>query len=61
MVDGPRGSSLPGLDLEATGPQGMRMSMLRIIVKDRVYQLMFLRLSENAELFQQFLSSFSLR
>ncbi|WP_375771278.1 hypothetical protein NR798_10380 [Archangium gephyra] len=64
-VNAPKGSSersFPGRDIEATqGPEGMRISIRMILVKDRMYQIMFMHKNEDTGLFKQLLSTFSLQ
>lgn len=63
-VEGPKGGEqpFPGRDLEAIqGSEGMRISVRMILVKDRLYQIMFMRQGEKNEPFKQLLSTFSLQ
>lgn len=63
-VDGPEGGderSFPGRDLEAIQEsEGRRVSLRIILVKDRVYQIMYMHKDEKTETFKQFLSTFAL-
>jgi hypothetical protein len=61
-VPGPKaGKSYPGRDYEATAPQGMRISTRLILVGDRLYQIIFVRMGEKNDPFKQLVASFTLQ
>lgn len=63
LVDAPKGDKrrkYPGREFEAKVPNGMRVAMRVILVGDRLYQLMHVRMNEDREIFEQLVSSFEL-